>query len=538
MNSRSRRRPPGTPRALRIALPIVATLAIVAPLAWLWQDSRVPGAYSVMEMGYQDYGVGTVPDTSGGRPGGHLQGHMPGHDTPTRLVTDMVADPKRAADVRVDLVARQQMLSVGGRSISGFTVNGTSPGPEIRARQGQLIEVHLRNESVADGVTLHWHGVDVPNAMDGVSGVTQDAVPVGGDFTYRFVAKQAGSFWYHSHQVSNPQVAGGLLGSLVVMPKSGIAQQVDVSAIAHTYGGVRTVNGKAEDFRVPARRGQRVRVRVTNTDNGPMKVWSSGPYRLLAVDGTDVHRPTDVSGRSVTLTAGARADLEVKVPDDGTVVKVQLSKSTAVVIGPRGADAPVPPPQPIEELDLLSYGAPGPLGFDPAQPTRQFDYRIGRRPGFVKGRPGVWWSINGRLFPHVPMYVVREGDVVLMHIANHSGEVHPMHLHGHHEVVLARNGVAATGSPWWGRLAQRVARRDLRHRIRGKQPRHLDGPLPQPQTRRPRHDRPPHVRRVRHPIPDRRTGGEPARVSSLQFPAILPRCREASEYGLAARRRC
>ena len=186
------------------------------------------------------------------------------------------------------------MLSVGGRSIPGFTVNGTSPGPEIRARQGQLIEVHLRNESVTDGVTLHWHGVDVPNAMDGVAGVTQDAVPVGGEFTYRFVAEQAGTYWYHSHQVSNPQVAGGLLGSLVVMPKSGIAQQVDVSAVAHTYGGVRTINGKAEDLRVPAQPGQRVRVRVTNTDNGPMKVWTSGPYRLLAVDGTDVHRPTEV----------------------------------------------------------------------------------------------------------------------------------------------------------------------------------------------------------------------------------------------------
>ena len=231
-----------------------------------------------------------------------------------RLVTDMVADPARPADLRVDLVTRQQMLTVGGRSIPGFTVNGTSPGPEIRARQGQLIEVHLRNESVADGVTLHWHGVDVPNAMDGVAGVTQDAVPVGGEFTYRFVADQAGSYWYHSHQVSNPQVAGGLLGSLVVTPKSGIAQQVDVSAVAHTYGGVRTINGKAEDLRVPARPGQRVRVRVTNTDNGPMKVWTSGSYRLLAIDGTEVHQPTEVSDRSVTLTAGARADLEVKVP--------------------------------------------------------------------------------------------------------------------------------------------------------------------------------------------------------------------------------
>jgi FtsP/CotA-like multicopper oxidase with cupredoxin domain len=61
----------------------------------------------------------------------------------------------------------------------------------------------------------------------------------------------------------------------------------------------------------------------------------------------------------------------------------------------------------------------------------------------------MFWSINGHLYPNVPMYVVREGDVVRMRIENRSGQVHPMHLHGHHAVVLSRNGVAATGSPWW-----------------------------------------------------------------------------------------
>jgi FtsP/CotA-like multicopper oxidase with cupredoxin domain len=435
-------------RIPKVILPILGTVAIVAPLAWLWQASRVPSVYSVMDMGYPDYGVGAPAAASGGGHGGHMQGSMPDDPVSRRLVTDMVADPARPADVRVDLVTRQQTLTIAGHSVPGFTVNGTSPGPEIRARQGQLIEVHLRNESVADGVTLHWHGLDVPNAMDGVAGVTQDAVPRGGEFTYRFVADRAGTYWYHSHQVSNPQVAGGLLGSLVVTPRSGIAQPVEVSAIAHTYSGLRTINGKPEELRVPAKPGQRVRVRITNTDNGPMKIWSSGSYRLQAIDGTEVNHPTEVSDRSVTLTAGARADLEVTAPDGGQAVRVQLSKATAVVIGAPGGDAPVPP-QPPAELDLLSYGSPAPLGFDPVHPTRQFEYRIGRRPGFVKGRPGVWWSINGRLFPHVPMYVVREGDVVIMHIANHSGEVHPMHLHGHHMVVLARNGVAATGSPWW-----------------------------------------------------------------------------------------
>jgi FtsP/CotA-like multicopper oxidase with cupredoxin domain len=88
-------------------------------------------------------------------------------------------------------------------------------------------------------------------------------------------------------------------------------------------------------------------------------------------------------------------------------------------------------------------------GFDPDAADRTFDYSIGRRPGFVQGKPGIWWTINGHMWPDVPMFTVAEGDVVRMEIDNHSGEVHPMHLHGHHAVVLSRDGVEASGSPWW-----------------------------------------------------------------------------------------
>ena len=423
-------------RLLRLALPVLATVAIVAPLAWMWQASRMPAAYSVMEMGYLDYGGGVH---------GEANGHDH-HSGPARSITELVADPARRADVRVDLVTRQETLTIGGRSIAGFTVNGTSPGPEIRARQGQLIEIHLRNESVADGVALHWHGVDVPNAMDGVAGVTQDAVPIGGEFTYRFVADRAGSFWYHSPGLQPPscrraaRVAGG------------------DTAVGHRPAG-RRVSDRAHLRRCSDHQWQG----RGPSGTGPTRPAGPSPghqhrqradagvdqrsFRLLAVDGTEVNRPTEVSGRSVTLTAGARADIETQVPADGSAVRVQLSKATAVIIGPEGTDIEVPP-QP-GELDLLEYGSPAPLGFDPAQATRRFDYLIGRRPGFVKGRPGMWWSINGHLYPNVPMFVVREGDVALVHIENRSSEVHPMHLHGHRMVVLARDGVAATGSPWW-----------------------------------------------------------------------------------------
>ena len=431
---------------------MLATVAILAPLAWMWQASRTPAVYSVMDMGYLDYGGGPPPATHAG---GHTNESSSGQNAggqdpgPRRSVTALVADPKRAADVRVRLVTREQRFTVGGRTVAGFTLNGTSPGPQIRARQGQLIEVQLRNESVASGVALHWHGVDVPNAMDGVAGVTQDAVPVGGTFTYRFVADQVGSFWYHSHQVSHPQVAGGLFGSLVITPTSGIAQPVDVSAVAHTYQGIRTINGEARDMPAPARPGQRVRVRVTNTDNAPMPVWASGPFRVLAIDATDVRRPTKVAGRTLILTAGARADLEVVAPPAGSTTRIQLSKATAVNIGSSTEVRSPVPPQPSEELDLLSYGTPGPLPFDPAQATRRFDYLIDRRPGFVRGRPGMWWTINGHLYPDVPMYVVKEGEIAQMRIENRSSDVHPMHLHGHHMVVLSRNGVRTSGSPWW-----------------------------------------------------------------------------------------
>jgi FtsP/CotA-like multicopper oxidase with cupredoxin domain len=98
---------------------------------------------------------------------------------------------------------------------------------------------------------------------------------------------------------------------------------------------------------------------------------------------------------------------------------------------------------------LLSYGSPAQIGFNPELADRRFSYRVDRRLGFVDGRLGNWWTVNGRMYPDIPMFMVREGDVVIITIENSAGSLHPMHLHGHHAVVLSRNGTAATGSPWW-----------------------------------------------------------------------------------------
>ncbi|HLM22619.1 MAG TPA: hypothetical protein VK390_13985, partial [Propionibacteriaceae bacterium] len=102
----------GTRKRLKMLLPIMATVAIVAPLAWLWQASLLPKSYSVMDMGYSDFGGGTGNEPAAS--GGHGHAASPG----TRSVVDFTADAGRQADVRVDLVAAQADLMIGGKAIA------------------------------------------------------------------------------------------------------------------------------------------------------------------------------------------------------------------------------------------------------------------------------------------------------------------------------------------------------------------------------------------------------------------------------------
>ena len=109
-------------------------------------------------MGYPDFG--------GGQPAGHS--HGPGSLSVASLTGPSTGTP----DVAVSLTARKQ----DGR----YTLNGTTPGPDIRAVKGQLIQVTLVNDNISDGITLHWHGVDVPNGADGVADMFAKALTMGG----------------------------------------------------------------------------------------------------------------------------------------------------------------------------------------------------------------------------------------------------------------------------------------------------------------------------------------------------------------------
>jgi FtsP/CotA-like multicopper oxidase with cupredoxin domain len=435
-------------RSDRVVIGIVASLAVLVPLGWAWANSLVPDTYSVMGMGVPDYGGGPA---DAGHTAHALGSAGPAPQAGDQPVTELAGPRSGQADVAVTLVARQETLTLAsGERVAGYTLNHTSPGPLIRVRQGELVQVTLVNDSVPDGVSLHWHGVNVPNAEDGVAGVTQDAVPPGGRHVYRFLASDPGTFWYHSHQVSHQQVRGGLFGVLVVDWASADKKR-DLVAAVHTYDQLRTVNGATGQTQATAAPGQPVRVRVVNTNSAPVDAQVVGAaFRVLAVDGRDLIGPSPVEGKALQVPAGGRADLGFVTPTDGGAARVQFGDDdrTSLVVGPDGAQAPEKVAA-SEQVDLLSYGTHAPLGFDPNDPDRRFDYSIGRRPGFLDGIPGLHWSINGHLFPDVPMFMVTEGDTVVMTIENHSGKIHPMHLHGHHAVVLSRNGAPATGSPWW-----------------------------------------------------------------------------------------
>ncbi|QDC26583.1 multicopper oxidase family protein [Georgenia yuyongxinii] len=422
-----------------------------------------------MDMGYPDYGGGSAvahgPDEGAGavaeRHHGQVAAAAPAAGAAARAtgtvapggaqrtVPDLAGPREGTPDVAVTLTARAGTIELAsGERVPGFTVNGTSPGPTIEAAQGDLVEVTLVNESVADGAALHWHGIDVPNAEDGVAGVTQDAVPVGGEHVYRFVVEDAGTYWYHSHQVSHEQVVGGLFGTVVVRPDDAPMATGDLVLPVHTYDGVRTIAGHARTHHVPLVAGTQARLRVVNTDSAATNVWVAGAeYRLLAVDGHEVDGPEPLTDVAFTVPGGGRVDLGLVVPADGVVL--HAGGGAAVAVGGQDPGSLPATAGPDAVVDLLTYGTPSSLPFDPAAADRRYEYAIGRRPGFVDGRPGLWWTINGHLYPDVPMYMLEEGDLVVMTISNSSGTVHPMHLHGHHVLVLSRDGVPSTGSQWW-----------------------------------------------------------------------------------------
>ncbi|HEY7398372.1 MAG TPA: multicopper oxidase family protein [Gaiellaceae bacterium] len=430
-------------RRLAIGVSIAAAFVLVALVARSWWNSRLPGTYNVMQFGVVDYGGasptrGTVRAVRGGS--GLVN------------VASLTGPKTGTPDERFVLTAEHARVRLAsGKTVDALTFNGTVPGPELRAHTGDLVEVVLRNKDVEEGVTIHWHGVDVPNAEDGVAGVTQNAVPVGGRYVYRFRVEQAGTFWYHTHQDSDSDVHRGLYGAFVIVPRRRPpARSLDLTLIAHTLGGTSVLNANDGVRLRRAAPGTNVRLRLVNSNNTTASFALSGtPFEVLAIDGTDLHGPTPIENKLVAVAAGGRIDLGLTMPSRPVRLDL-ISSGAALVLSPNGSIPPAPDVDGRPTFDPFGYGSPAPAPFTLSSHfDRIFELKIQRKLGFENGRPGYQWAVDGGIYPRVPMLVVSPGDLVKMTIANDSNAVHPMHLHGHHILVLSRNGMPDTGSPWW-----------------------------------------------------------------------------------------
>lgn len=423
-------------RLVYIGIPVILALLVGATLtAYFWQmrlqkPEEMNMAHDPMAAGMTDMaGMEGMEDSSSAQGG---------------VSCASLTAPESSAPVRkFDLTAARTTLKLdNGKTVDAWTFNGLSPGPELRVTEGDRVVVTLHNKDIEDGVTIHWHGIEVPCSQDGIAGVTQDAVPPGGQFTYTFIAKTPGTYWYHSHQMSSIEVGKGLLGALIVEPKEGSrsnASTSETTALYQQLGSSMLVNGSAKGLAVPGQPGDKLRLRLINSGNETMEFHVDGaPFRVVAMDGHDLHEPRMLKNTIVPIGAGQRYDLLIQIPETGKVVVSSPSaKSLPITIGggsqPRHSEGG-------QLFSFVDYGTP--LSEDStlqAKPDRHFDLKLGQTL-FVK-------SINGKAFGEIPPMTVKEGDHVLITVTNAGGGDHPFHVHGHVFRVLSKNGVALRGSP-------------------------------------------------------------------------------------------
>ena len=117
-----------------------------------------------------------------------------------------------------------EVSEISFRGAKATAINGSVPGPTLRWREGDQVAISVTNR-LAVPTSIHWHGIRVPSAMDGIPGLSFDGIMPGETFTYRFPVKQSGTYWYHAHSAYQEQT--GLFGALVIEPAGGPAQKSD-----------------------------------------------------------------------------------------------------------------------------------------------------------------------------------------------------------------------------------------------------------------------------------------------------------------------
>lgn len=360
-----------------------------------------------------------------------------------------------------------------------WVYGGSAPGPLIRAAQGGRVSRELVND-LPRPTTVHWHGIRLENAMDGVPGLTQEPVAPGGRFAYDFAVPDAGTYWYHSHFKAIEQVSRGLAGPLIVdepePPEvdrdlvltlsdwrlidpaaiSGDFDNMHDAAHAGRIGNFVTTNGEAA-YSQPVRRHERLRLRLINT--APGRIFELSVQGLsgwiAAVDGMPLEQPLPIG--QMFVAPGGRVDLIAdvtgEVGQEAFVLEIFQGEGFALAAFPiedgggarRGALAALPPnpaqlalPQPGEARSV-------PLRIDGGamRGLREAVFRGETLDGQALAQQGIFWALNGQAgAPPDPMAEVARGETLRIPIVNQTAFPHAMHLHGHHvREVLPTGGM-------------------------------------------------------------------------------------------------
>jgi FtsP/CotA-like multicopper oxidase with cupredoxin domain len=366
--------------------------------------------------------------------------------------------------------ARQSLVGAGNPDTAVWSYNGRVPGPELRFRQGERLRIEVEN-ALSVPTTVHWHGIRLPNAMDGVPGVTQKPIAEGGRFLYEFDLPDAGTYWYHPHLGSPEQVGRGLYGALVVEEREPPAVDRDVAWVlsdwrldrearivpdfmspmdashAGRIGNTVTVNGAIrETFGVRA--GERIRLRLVNASNARIYALSFEGHepQLIAFDGQPV-KPRR-AGR-VVLGPAQRADLVIDC-----IGKPGMRHRVVDDFYPRRAyrllDLAYSGERPLREA-FAPLRALAPNTVPAADLAKAVHHRIEFGGGMMGAVPsqaqhkGMFWTVNGAPVPehghqHAPLLELGRGRSYVLDLVNDTAWHHPIHLHGHVFTVISRDG--------------------------------------------------------------------------------------------------
>ena len=231
-------------------------------------------------------------------------------------------EPRMDGNVKVfELTCKKVMWEVTpGKPLEAWTYNGQLPGPEIRVTQGDTVRIVVKNE-LDESTAVHFHGVKMPNKMDGVPFITQPPIRPGESFTYEFVVPNAGSHMYHSHHNSTKQVSMGLLGAFIVEPQDTskeIKVEHDYTVILNDTAHGYTWNGKGFPATQPltAKLGEKVRIRFMNEGMmiHPMHLHGLS-YLVVAKDGYPQPQPWECD--TLNVAPGERWDVIVTCDNPG-----------------------------------------------------------------------------------------------------------------------------------------------------------------------------------------------------------------------------